>query len=482
MQVAYATAESGTIFSDQDRAAFSLASGDYNPLHVSPEYSSRTPYGQPVVFGMLGVIACLGRITLPPGWQITRLRADLLRPMFFNLEYRIKPSTVSDHEWSSTLYDGTTELVRLVIEAAPNPRKNYWLPRRPHFPRGEAIRRTESELVPGLGVSGKYDCDVAAIEALSARWKNADYPFVLATLCWSSYLIGMELPGESALFSRLHLMFERQQPSGELRYNAAIFSVDDRLGQIRIRASLTANDCNLASAELWSYTRPEPPPADLDVSVGTGLELANQVAIVIGASRGLGTAIKRALEVRGAAVYSVSRSDGGRNSECGSAADMAVLQRLRNRILAERGHLDILVCNAFPAILPLWLEPNAFERILEYVKTSLSLAVAPLCMFLDLLDARCGRVVVISSAAVERPVREWPHYIAAKQALEGISVVACKQYTHVSLLIVRPEKLLTAMTNTPLGRRGALSPGKLANRIADRLGHPLDPGIPIIMN
>jgi hypothetical protein len=54
--------------------------------------------------------------------------------------------------------------------------------------------------------------------------------------------------------------------------------------------------------------------------------------------------------------------------------------------------------------------------------------------------------------------------------------VASLQYPRVRTLIVRPPKLLTAMTNTPLGRLGAASPQVFANRIASRLEGPLEPG------
>jgi hypothetical protein len=50
------------------------------------------------------------------------------------------------------------------------------------------------------------------------------------------------------------------------------------------------------------------------------------------------------------------------------------------------------------------------------------------------------------------------------------------QYRRVRTLIVRPPKLLTTLTNTPLGRLGAASPALLANRIAARLEDPLEPG------
>jgi len=107
---------------------------------------------------------------------------------------------------------------------------------------------------------------------------------------------------------------------------------------------------------------------------------------------------------------------------------------------------------------------------------SLALVLGPLCAFLDLLEANNGRLVVISSAVVEKPVREWPHFVAAKRAIEGMAAVAALQYPHVGVLVARPGKMLTAMTNTPMGRRGALPPARLAARIAQRLVGPLEHG------
>ena len=79
-------------FTEQDLAVFSEASGDRNPLHLSQEYARRTPYGQPVVFGCLGAMACLGHIRLPAGWSATSLEAEFLRPMFLGVMYRVETS------------------------------------------------------------------------------------------------------------------------------------------------------------------------------------------------------------------------------------------------------------------------------------------------------------------------------------------------------------------------------------------------------
>ncbi len=71
---------------------------------------------------------------------------------------------------------------------------------------------------------------------------------------------------------------------------------------------------------------------------------------------------------------------------------------------------------------------------------------------------------IVSSVAVEKPVRDWPHYVAAKNAVEGLGLVAPLQYPDTGCLIIRPDKLLTDMTNTPMGRQNAMSPSVFCRR------------------
>lgn len=189
--------------------------------------------------------------------------------------------------------------------------------------------------------------------------------------------------------------------------------------------------------------------------------------------------MKRALDLRGAAVFGMARSGNAGDlprMEMGDAADPEALRRLRERVSKEHGRLDFLICNACPPVLPLLLEPNAAVRIGDYIDRAVSLTLAPLSEFLELLNSSDGCAVIISSIYVEQPVKEFPQYIAAKRAVEALASVASLQYPRVRTLIVRPPKLLTAMTNTPIGRLGAASPGVFANRIATRLESPLEPG------
>ena len=80
--------------------------------------------------------------------------------------------------------------------------------------------------------------------------------------------------------------------------------------------------------------------------------------------------------------------------------------------------------------------------------------------------------MILSSVAVEKPVRDWPHYVAAKSAVEGFAQVAPLQYPETSSLIIRPDKLLTDMTNTPMGRQNAMSPLVFAKQVVMQMINP----------
>jgi NAD(P)-dependent dehydrogenase (short-subunit alcohol dehydrogenase family)/acyl dehydratase len=474
-------------FSEEDLQLFSAASGDRNPLHLSPEYASHTAYGQPVVFGALGAIACLGSLRELAGLRITALTADFLRPIFLDVDYRVFTEAL-DGKWIARLYDGSVLVLSLMVTVAAL--KNTAetasdnIPSRPFFERSEPATRADHEIVPGLSVSGRHACDGSALAALGRRWGvtghwSATAP-VLAALSWSSYLVGMELPGLAALFFKLSLEFDQPPLApGEMNFKASVRSFDARTSQLRMDVSIASGESRIAAGECWAFSRPNMGSHEREGESPAPVSdaLTGRVALVIGGSRGLGAATRSALENNGAVVYSLSRSGpAGGLSEVGDAANLVVLERLRQRIVAEHGRLDILVCNACPALLPLRLESNALGRIEDYIHRATSMAAAPLCVFLDLLNASAGCAVVISSTAAGRPVREWPHYVAAKNAVEALARVAPMQYPRISSIIVRPEKLLTEMTNTPMGRRGALPPEQLAARIAARLGQPLTPG------
>jgi NAD(P)-dependent dehydrogenase (short-subunit alcohol dehydrogenase family) len=142
---------------------------------------------------------------------------------------------------------------------------------------------------------------------------------------------------------------------------------------------------------------------------------------------------------------------------------------LQERVGREYGRLDLLVCNACPPVLPSWLELPAVQRVREHLSQSVALVLTPMAAFLNTLADSKGWNVLISSIAVRDPPRDWPHYVGAKCALEGLVRVAALEYPDVRFLVVRAPRLLTDQTNTPLGRLGALSPALVAAKLTARL-------------
>jgi NAD(P)-dependent dehydrogenase (short-subunit alcohol dehydrogenase family) len=398
--------------------------------------------------------------------------------MFADVHYRIELSSHGG-ETVARLFDGSVQVLSLKIKfVAGLEQTSPAMIDYPVIVRSEPANRTAAAIVPGASVSGEYMPDWDSLQKISKRWGVAD-PFLISLLCFSSYLVGMELPGERALFSKLILNIDgRLHPLGPVSYQAIVSTVDSRFNQIRVETSLSGASRPIVSSRSLSFVRSDVPEEEALTGTPHSNELAGKVAVVIGASRGLGLAIKHALAVRSAEVYTIARSIADADSHraiAGDAADLAAIMKLRERIVVEQGRLDFLVCNACPPIPSLRLEVNAVQRIEKYINEATSLTLTPLCAFLDLLNASSGCAVLISSQAVEQPVREWPHYLAAKQAVEMLGRIAVLQYPKTHVVAVRPPKLLTAMTNSPVSRSGA-SPAAFADRLVTHLEKPLEPG------
>jgi NAD(P)-dependent dehydrogenase (short-subunit alcohol dehydrogenase family) len=471
-------------FAEEDLALFSASSGDHNPLHLSREYATRTSYGAQVVFGALGAVVALGVVPESDSRSILSLQADFLRPMFLGVDYSIQLSA-QDDGLLVRVFDGTSAVVALTLKrgaARPDTDPGQG-PAEGLFPRTDAVSLDEAAIVPGVSVAGTYGANPYARRELCRRWNVNVPPLLVDILLWGSYLVGMELPGKSALFSRFTAELGEPVGPGPFDYEASVEHVDRRLGQIRVRGRLSRGERSVASVECRSFLRPAAPsldPAAIAAELPPSDTLGGKVALVIGSSRGLGAALAHALASQGATVIAASRSgtqEQLRNGALpgrlvpvqGDAGDARWQASLRAKILAEHGRLDLLVSNAFPSLLPLMIEENTRARIEDYMTRATAMTVGPLCSLLDLLTASRGSAVLISSIAVERPVKEWPHYVAAKRAAEALMEVAALQHPQVGVLVVRPERLLTEMTNTPLGRRNAIAPEHMAARIVQRI-------------
>lgn len=482
-------------FSLADVDRFAQASHDTNPLHTSEAYAHTTPFGRRVVHGMLAVIACLGRLPERAGAQIAQLQIDFKSPLFAGIPYRVeiaeKPSRATVR-----LFDGSRVALRIIAEFAPSQGPSA-TPRAGSAPRTQPVRASFSDLEEGSERAGSYGCAEGAIEALAARFGARLGALETAVLMASSYLVGMEAPGESALFARAVITFDPPAARvGALAFRLAVRERDERFDLVRLDAAFAIDGAPVATADLEAFVRPD--PAALDVALLRSLSppraaLAGRAAIVVGGSRGLGAAIALALADQGARVglcYARARAAAERLAGLAlapgaitlleaDAADAAAFAPAARAFAVENG-LDLLVCNACPALGTLSLDPTSLPRVLDHINRSVALVAVPIAATLDLLSSRPADLVVVSSTALADPPAEWPHYAAAKAAIEALARSTLAGTRTLRGLILRPPRLRTDLVGTPGSREQALAPEIVAARLVAALAEPHAPGATLI--
>jgi 3-oxoacyl-[acyl-carrier protein] reductase len=209
-------------------------------------------------------------------------------------------------------------------------------------------------------------------------------------------------------------------------------------------------------------------------------DLTDRVALVTGASRGIGRAVALALADAGAdvavnyreqvedadAVAAAVRAAGRRGLAVGAdVSDGAAVDAMLRRIEAELGAVDVLVNNAGIAII------RGVDELTE-AEFDMTLAVNLKSAFLctqavlpGMRARRWGRVVNISSGAARGAGGIGVHYNASKAGMEGLTrgYAARLVKDGITVNAVAPSLIDTEMMNArrdqyvariPLGRMG----------------------------
>lgn len=170
--------------------------------------------------------------------------------------------------------------------------------------------------------------------------------------------------------------------------------------------------------------------------------LNGQVAVVTGASRGMGEAIARRLSTMGAAVVITARNaeslsrvaqsireNGG---QCEAVpcdvANLAQVESLGRAVEKKFGRVDILVNNAGIGGMGTKLHelsPDEFDRIFH---TNLRGPFYMIRTFAPLMiRANTGHIINISSLAGKNPLPNGAAYAASKWGLNGLSVSVAEE-------------------------------------------------------
>lgn len=190
--------------------------------------------------------------------------------------------------------------------------------------------------------------------------------------------------------------------------------------------------------------------------------MEGRIALVTGASRGIGRASAIALARAGAHVILVARTVGGLEEaddevqKVGGTAtlvpmnlrDFDAIDRLGASIYERWGKLDALLGNAgvLGTLTPLaQLGPKVFQEVMDVNVTANWRLIRSMDPLLRQSDA--GRVLFVSSGAAKKHTPYWGGYAVSKAALEMLALTYAAECvtSNIKVNLLNPGPMRTAM-------------------------------------
>jgi NAD(P)-dependent dehydrogenase (short-subunit alcohol dehydrogenase family) len=190
--------------------------------------------------------------------------------------------------------------------------------------------------------------------------------------------------------------------------------------------------------------------------------LEGRIALVTGASRGIGRAAAIAMARAGAHVILVARTVGGLEEaddevqKVGGSTTLVpmnlrdgdAIDRLGASIYERWGRLDSFLGNAgvLGQLTPLaHMEPKTFQEVLEVNVTANWRLIRSLDPLLRQSDA--GRVLFVTSGAARKHTPYWGAYAVSKAALESLALTYAAECetTAIRVNLINPGPMRTAM-------------------------------------
>jgi 3-oxoacyl-[acyl-carrier protein] reductase len=469
--------------------AFAVATGDYSSIHVDPQYARKTAFREPIVHGMLPLLVVVGRLCPEnQGGRRVRLAAIDCRFREFarvgerlRFETQKRSSQGSSETWSFDIRRAADNSLvtsgKAVFVPAPDvntvsARKCTGLIVQPV----QEARYAASALRVGTSERLTLCIDPLVLEPVlrlvdaqigPPRHSLGFADRSVTALVALSTLIGMRLPGRSAAF----LEFEAAFPSaldgrGDVILEATVADVGPSGSRIRLDVTWTQSSQVVGTGVAFSMVSAASEAVLSCAAIKTShlnLGIGGRVALVTGASRGIGEATSKMLAMNGARVVvhffrgqadaetivgDIRSNDGQAIALQADLADEDSIVAMFRAIEAEFGPVDILVNNAVGSFTP---KATEGLRPADYLaELNISLFGMHACCRLALPHMRrqrWGKIINMGTIATELPAASQNKYITVKSAVVGYtrSLASETADDNIQVNLVAPSMTQTSL-------------------------------------
>ena len=434
---------SNSYFTLEDQSLFARLSGDNNPLHIDAIAARRTLFGAPLVHGVHGLLRALDYWLGDKSHKIELnfVKAVFNKPIKVGNAFDI--SIVNEDENDLLIHVESNGYIATIIKIKwAEATQDNGISVTTDFPRLIEPRvLSEDELESDSG-DLNLSLNIEAANRLFPNLVKRLSSLQFATMLHTSRLVGVQCPGLHSLFSEIELSKAKLDGKTILRYTVEEF--DRRFGLVTMKVSGPG-----MTGKIKAFLRPKPLQQDkfqiLKNKVNNN-EFANQRALIIGGSRGLGEVASKLLAGGGADVkitYHMGKEDAwnvvddivgnGGTADCFqyNVLEPSIDPNLVSNELWRPTHLYYFATPfIFAGTTGIFL-PELLKTFCDYY------VIGFVNLFYQLKDLGVKRVFYPSSVAIDEIPNNMGEYASAKIA--GELLCDYLEKTNQGLIIYKPR-------------------------------------------
>lgn len=439
---------------------FVRITGDASSLHTDPQFARKTQFRQRIAHGMLPLVLLLGRASChqygdAPAF-LKEISCRFVAPIKIGERVTLE-STCAERNGQAEKWDlsvrctGDRE-VAISANATFIRTADTWEPdHRPADalltqPIVEAVYRAE-EISVGIEDRIKFSPNPSALRPLFdlLRQQLGSPPAPdkfsssnVTALSMLSTFIGMRLPGQHATFVGFRAEFYENVRDPETVLEGKVVAVQPAINRVKLGLTWDQAGRTVGKATATAIVRAgieEAISCSSIISDHMPLGIGGRVALVTGASRGIGEATAKALAMSGAAVgvhffrgaddaqnvvQDIREHNGTAIAVQADLSDSRSINVMFNQIEETLGPVSILVNNAVVDATPRPVERIGTRDFLDELNVSL-IGMHECCQRVlpHMKRQRWGKIINLGTIATEFPLPYQTKYIAVKSAVVG---------------------------------------------------------------